>query len=81
MGRFPSLGLDSSLSCYMGIATSFQLARRDCFYMRMIKDSDDGDVIITGRGEKWKGTHRSGNTYSTVAESQAPNAGRLRLNV
>lgn len=27
MGRSPSLGLDSSLFCYLGIVTSFQLPR------------------------------------------------------
>ena len=33
---------------------------------------------MTGRGENGRGhTDRSGSTYSTVAESQAPNPGRL----
>lgn len=82
MGRSPSLGLDSSLYCCLGIVTSFQLARRDCFYRRMLKDSHNGDVIVTGRGENGRGhTDRSGSTYSTVAESQAPNPGRLRSDV
>lgn len=82
MGRSPSLGLDFSLSCCLGIVTSFQLARRDCFYRRMLKDSHSGDVIMTGRGENGRGhTDRSGSTYSTVAESQTPNPGRLGLDV
>lgn len=69
-------------SCYLGIATSFQLARRDCFYKRMLKDSDNGNVLITGRGENGRGhTDRSGSTFSTVAESQAPNPGGLRSDI
>ena len=48
----------------------------------MLKDSHNGDVIMTGRGENGRGhTDRSGSTYSTVAESQAPNPGRLRSDV
>lgn len=82
MGRSPSLGLDSSLFCYLGIVTSFQLPRGDCFYKRMLKDSDNGNVLITGRGENGRGhTDRSGSTFSTVAESQAPNPGGLRSDI
>lgn len=80
MGRSPSLGLDSSLFCYLGIVTSFQLPRGTVSIRGCLKIQTMGMSLLLAE-VKMEGTHRWGMHSAQWLRARAPNPGRLRSDI